>query len=212
MGVNDTLFSQMVTHSSTNRARCSLTSVIRRELVLSAWYDRWRWTAQSHWEMGVTWNGVFWINLLICLSTVFFLLYFIITLTHMQFQWRLKLHVLVSQCLMKVDLNVHLNETNWILTKRIEFEIFTFELFIIFTSCISRQWGGQPRFWVRGIFFSNQMELNPKPPGGRVESGTTLPLWPSVAKAIFTFVWAYEKCKKISFFAFIIKTSKCFSK
>ena len=33
-------YSQAVTHSSTNPAQCCLTSVIRREPVLSAWYGR----------------------------------------------------------------------------------------------------------------------------------------------------------------------------
>ena len=39
---NDTRCSQAVTHPSTNRARCCLTSVIGRELVFSAWYGRCR--------------------------------------------------------------------------------------------------------------------------------------------------------------------------
>ena len=38
--VYDTGYSQAVTHPSTNPARRCLTSVIRRELVLSAWYGR----------------------------------------------------------------------------------------------------------------------------------------------------------------------------
>ena len=42
-----TKYSQAVTHPSTNLAQCCLTSVIRRELVLSAWYGRrqlpWLW-------------------------------------------------------------------------------------------------------------------------------------------------------------------------
>ena len=36
----DTKYSQAVTHPSTNLAQCCLTSVIRRELVLSTWYGR----------------------------------------------------------------------------------------------------------------------------------------------------------------------------
>ena len=40
--VYDTGYSQAVTHPSTNPARRCLTSVIRRELVLSAWYGRRR--------------------------------------------------------------------------------------------------------------------------------------------------------------------------
>ena len=35
-----TKYSQAVTHPSTNLAQCCLTSVIRRELVLSTWYGR----------------------------------------------------------------------------------------------------------------------------------------------------------------------------
>ena len=38
--VYDTKYSQAVTHPSTNLAQCCLTSVIRRELVLSTWYGR----------------------------------------------------------------------------------------------------------------------------------------------------------------------------
>ena len=38
---NSTLCSQAVSHPSTNRAQCCLTSVIGRELVHSAWYGRW---------------------------------------------------------------------------------------------------------------------------------------------------------------------------
>ena len=38
--VYNTGYSQAVTHPSTNPARRCLTSVIRRELVLSAWYGR----------------------------------------------------------------------------------------------------------------------------------------------------------------------------
>ena len=37
---NDTRGSQAVSHPSTNLAQCCLTSVIRRELVFSAWYGR----------------------------------------------------------------------------------------------------------------------------------------------------------------------------
>ena len=36
----DTRYSQAVSHPSTNRARCCLTSVIGREPVYSAWYGR----------------------------------------------------------------------------------------------------------------------------------------------------------------------------
>ena len=40
---NDTRCSQAVTHPSTNRAWCCLTSVTGRELVFSPWYGRcWR--------------------------------------------------------------------------------------------------------------------------------------------------------------------------
>ena len=42
---NGTRCSQAVTHPSTNRARCCLTSVIGRELVFSAWYGRCRQSA-----------------------------------------------------------------------------------------------------------------------------------------------------------------------
>ena len=38
--VYNTMYSQAVTHPSTNMARCCLTAVIRRELVLSTWYGR----------------------------------------------------------------------------------------------------------------------------------------------------------------------------
>ena len=38
----DTRYSQAVSHPSTNRARCCLTSVIGREPVYSAWYGRRR--------------------------------------------------------------------------------------------------------------------------------------------------------------------------
>ena len=39
---NSTQCSQAVTHPSTNRAQCCLTSVIGRELVFSTWYGRCR--------------------------------------------------------------------------------------------------------------------------------------------------------------------------
>ena len=39
----DTMYSQAVTHPSTNMAQCCLTSVIRRELVFSTWYGRRRY-------------------------------------------------------------------------------------------------------------------------------------------------------------------------
>ena len=39
---NGTRCSQAVTHPSTNRAQCCLTSVIGRELVYSTWYGRCR--------------------------------------------------------------------------------------------------------------------------------------------------------------------------
>ena len=39
---NSTQCSQAVSHPSTNRARCCLTSVIGRELVFSTWYGRCR--------------------------------------------------------------------------------------------------------------------------------------------------------------------------
>ena len=45
---NSTWCSQAVTHPSTNQAQHCLTSVIRRELVLSTWYGRCR---ESHVEM-----------------------------------------------------------------------------------------------------------------------------------------------------------------
>ena len=38
--VYSTMYSQAVTHPSTNMAQCCLTSVIRRELVFSTWYGR----------------------------------------------------------------------------------------------------------------------------------------------------------------------------
>ena len=38
--VYSTVYSQAVTHPSTNTAQCCLTSVIRRELVFSTWYGR----------------------------------------------------------------------------------------------------------------------------------------------------------------------------
>ena len=40
-----TKYSQAVSHPSTNMARCCLTAVIRRELVLSTWYGRRRQTS-----------------------------------------------------------------------------------------------------------------------------------------------------------------------
>ena len=50
---NGTRCSQAVTHPSTNRARCCLTSVIGRELVFSAWYGR----CQRSWrEMAITYR------------------------------------------------------------------------------------------------------------------------------------------------------------
>ena len=45
---NDTRCSQAVTHPSTDRARCCLTSVFGRELVFSAWYGRCRWLPNSN--------------------------------------------------------------------------------------------------------------------------------------------------------------------
>ncbi|GBM64878.1 hypothetical protein AVEN_20442-1, partial [Araneus ventricosus] len=39
---NSTRCSQVATLSSTDRARCCLTAVIRRQPVLSAWYGRWQ--------------------------------------------------------------------------------------------------------------------------------------------------------------------------
>ena len=41
--VYDIVYSQAVTHPSTNTTRCCLTSVIKRELVLSIWYGRRHW-------------------------------------------------------------------------------------------------------------------------------------------------------------------------
>src|SRR5207253_8161949 len=45
---HSTRYSQAVTHPSTNRARCCLTSVIGREPVLSAWYGRGQGSIQHH--------------------------------------------------------------------------------------------------------------------------------------------------------------------
>ena len=42
--IYNTVYSQAVTHPSTNTAQCCLTSVIRRELVLSTWYGRRQYT------------------------------------------------------------------------------------------------------------------------------------------------------------------------
>ena len=47
---NSTLCSQAVSHPSTNRAQCCLTSVIGRELVHSAWYGRWLMFLGSLWQ------------------------------------------------------------------------------------------------------------------------------------------------------------------
>ena len=47
---NSTLCSQAVSHPSTNRAQCCLTSVIGRELVHSAWYGRW---LRKGWQRGI---------------------------------------------------------------------------------------------------------------------------------------------------------------
>ena len=44
----NTRYSQAVSHPSTNRARCCLTSVIRREPVYSAWYGRRRKGAENN--------------------------------------------------------------------------------------------------------------------------------------------------------------------
>ena len=41
--VYNIVYSQAVTHPSTNTTRCCLTSVIGRELVLSTWYGRRHW-------------------------------------------------------------------------------------------------------------------------------------------------------------------------
>ena len=41
--VYNIVYSQAVTHPSTNTTRCCLTSVIKRELVLSIWYGRRHW-------------------------------------------------------------------------------------------------------------------------------------------------------------------------
>ena len=38
------VYSQAVTHPSTNTTQCCLTSVIKRELVLSTWYGRRQWS------------------------------------------------------------------------------------------------------------------------------------------------------------------------
>ena len=49
------MYSQAVTHPSTNMAQCCLTSVIRRELVFSTWYGR-RQMRVTH----LTWSFTFW--------------------------------------------------------------------------------------------------------------------------------------------------------
>ena len=53
--VYSTMYSQAVTHPSTNMAQCCLTSVIRRELVFSTWYGR-RQMRVTH----LTWSFTFW--------------------------------------------------------------------------------------------------------------------------------------------------------
>ena len=42
--VYNIVYSQAVTHPSTNTTQCCLTSVIKRELVLSSWYGRRQWS------------------------------------------------------------------------------------------------------------------------------------------------------------------------
>ena len=56
--VYSTMYSQAVTHPSTNIAQCCLTSVIRRELVFSTWYGRRQYIVQNfgYWTK-------FWISL-----------------------------------------------------------------------------------------------------------------------------------------------------
>ena len=49
------MYSQAVTHPSTNMAQCCLTSVIRRELVFSTWYGC-RQMRVTH----LTWSFTFW--------------------------------------------------------------------------------------------------------------------------------------------------------
>ena len=43
------MYSQAVTHPSTNMTQCCLTSVIRRELVFSTWYGRRRYMKGKFW-------------------------------------------------------------------------------------------------------------------------------------------------------------------
>ena len=48
-----TMYSQAVTHPSTNIARPCLTSVIRRELVYSRWYGRRHWSSR---QKSIAWS------------------------------------------------------------------------------------------------------------------------------------------------------------
>jgi len=55
--VYNTMYSQAVTHPSTNMAQCCLTSVIRRELVFSTWYGR----RQRYSVFNLAWlKGIIW--------------------------------------------------------------------------------------------------------------------------------------------------------
>ena len=51
------MYSQAVTHPSTNMAQCCLTSVIRRELVFSTWYGR-RQMRVTHLTCSFTFRGL----------------------------------------------------------------------------------------------------------------------------------------------------------
>ena len=57
-------YSQAVTHPSTNLAQCCLTSVIRRELVRSAWYGRrqlpWPWNLTQ--SCITSFGGICWVQ------------------------------------------------------------------------------------------------------------------------------------------------------